>query len=56
MDAISGLFGQVGAFIKRPFSSDARDGSLMNWALFTILIATIAVLWLHVLRHITEEV
>jgi len=53
MNAVSGLFGNVAAFLKRPFSEDMGWG---NWALFTILIATIAVLWLHVLRHITEEV
>lgn len=56
MDAVNGLFSGVGAFLKRPFSKEAKDMSLMDWALFTILIATVAVLWLHVLRHITEEV
>lgn len=42
---------KFGAFWARPFN---EDGDIVDWALLTILIVTVAFLWTRVLRTILE--
>ena len=50
MDA-SGLVNSFSEWLKQPFKP---QGSVTDWALFTALIITVAILWTRILKHITE--
>jgi hypothetical protein len=47
----SNLFPTAEKFLAQPFRSDMNAG---YWAALVVFVATVCVLWLHVLRHITE--
>lgn len=49
--ADKGVASQVGNWLARPFREEM---SVLNWALFTILIVTIAAAWIMILRNLTE--
>jgi hypothetical protein len=47
----SGLFSTAEGFLAQPFRQNMNAGS---WAALVVFVITVALLWLHVLRHITE--
>lgn len=48
----SGFFKTAEGFLAQPFRQNMNAG---YWIALVVFVVTIAILWTHVLRHITEE-
>lgn len=47
-----GIITRLNSLASQPFN---EQGDLIQWVLFTILIATVAFAWTRILSHITES-